>query len=208
MSQEIQHKILDGWGLLHLLSEALYEQAGRESVVQHYPLVPRWAESMSSDQILTVLQSLLPTMSEDKGGQLSLACSKLGTYFSSRSTRGNAIRLPASRKGLNKLRSSASDDARSSSAGKPAGGLSPQQIFDASATIHLLSESLIDSVCRDAVPKEYSMIVEHANQMTAGDVATAFHSLLPTLPPFRKAGTYGGGQPAGTGNGSGENDFR
>lgn len=84
ISEEIRKKILDGWGLLHLLSEALHEQAGRESIVQDYPRVPRRAEGMSSDQIYTVLQSLLPTISEDKGAQLFLACSKLGTYFSSR----------------------------------------------------------------------------------------------------------------------------
>jgi hypothetical protein len=68
ISQEIRKKILDGWGLLHLLSEALHAQAGRESIVQDYPRVPRRAESMLSDQISTALQSLLSTMSEDKGG--------------------------------------------------------------------------------------------------------------------------------------------
>lgn len=86
--------------------------------------------------------------------------------------------------------------------------MSLEEILDASAMLHLLRESLIDSVHPDAVREEYSFIVEYANQMTSGNVATAFHSFLPTLQPSREGGTLAGRDSVGNKNGSGENDFR
>jgi hypothetical protein len=129
--------------------------------------------------------------------------------LSPRGTRGRAVRLRTSRKGTPKSKASAPDDAGSSSARSPTDGLFSEEILDTSAMLHLLSESLNDGVHLEAVPEPYSLIVEHANRMTPGDVAAAFHLLLPTLSRSSEAGTsdesHCAGTSRGTATGSGEN---